>query len=116
MDPENEEKMMYWIENFEEYSEEIDGQTYAGFPLFQKVYEGFPDISSLSESEATAQGLYPYFYGYSYTGRVWMAQNLGGRLVELDENYKGEFRDIYDATTGDNNIQRCAQMGQALFV
>jgi hypothetical protein len=109
----NQDKMMQWVESFETLESEINGTLYAGFELFKKVYEAFPDIARMTKEEATAQGLYPIIHYRNYAARKWMAEMNGGHLATLDKDYNGELRDIYNAAEGKTNLQKLATMGQA---
>lgn len=109
----NQDKMMYWAESFETLQSEIDGTLYKGFDLFQKVYEAFPDIRSMTKDKATETGLYPIIHYRNFAARKWMAEMNGGHLATLDKDYNGELRDIYNAADGKTNLQKLAAMGQA---
>ncbi len=111
----NQDRMMHWIESFEDLQAEINGMLYNGFDLFRRVYQGFPDICSMTKEEATAQGIYPIIHYRNHAARKWMAKMNRGHLAILDEEYNGELRNIYDATTGPTNLQKLAKMGQAPF-
>ena len=111
--PENQNKMMYWVESFENLEAKIDGKLYTGFELFKKVYEAFPEICSMSQKEAEEAGLYPYIHYRNFAARKWMAEMNAGHIATLDEDYNGELRDIYNAAPGQTNLQKLAAMGQA---
>ncbi len=98
MAPENQEKMMYWTESFEEQIIEIKKKSYTGFDLWKKVFADFPEYASMTEEQATTAGLYPAIHYRNHVASKWTAEMHGGHLAELDENYEGELRDIYDAT------------------
>ena len=112
---ENKDKMMYWVENFENEEEEIDGERYKGFDLFKKVYEAFPHIQSMSKEQATALDLYPDIHYRNYSASKWFAEMNGGRFTTLDKYYSGELRDIYNAAEGKTGIEKLASIGQAPF-
>lgn len=109
----NQEKMMCWTEDFEALQAEIDGTLYKGFDLFKKIYEAFSDIAGMTKKEAIEAGFYPNIYYRNFAARKWMAEMYGGHLANLDEDYDGELRDIYDIASGKTNLEKLAAMGQA---
>lgn len=112
---ENQDRMMYWTKSFEIIKIEIHGIFYNGFDLFKRVYEAFPDIRSMTKDEAVEAGLYPIIHYRNFSARKWMAEINGGHLATLDENYDGELHDIYNAATGNTNLEKLASIGQAPF-
>ena len=102
-----------WQVSFKNRHSDVEGPYYNGFELFKKVYGAFPDVVSLTEEEATNAGFYPTIHYRNFAARKWMAEMNGGHLATLEDDHKGELRDIYNATKGENNLERLASMGQA---
>lgn len=111
----NPEAPIDWQVSFENLQAEIDGTLYIGFDLFKKIYEAFPDIRSMTKDEAIKAGLYPTIHYRNFAARKWIAEMNGGHLATLDTDHNGELRDIYDAASGEANLQKLAAMGQAMF-
>ncbi|MBP9812577.1 hypothetical protein KBC86_04290 [Candidatus Gracilibacteria bacterium] len=113
---ENHDKMMQWTESFEGHQIEIDGKIYRDFEIFKQVYQGFPEICSLTEKEAREVGIYPDIYYRNHKAREWFAKMLGGHLAHLDEDsLSGELSEILTAATGNTPFERLASIGQAPF-
>ncbi len=101
------EPMLCYTRNFEEMEHSIEGKTYRGFELWNKVYEAFPDYRDMTEQQARKQGIYPTIYYYTRAAWEWMAQYHWGRLAELNlvpdlsvYRLSGELPDILTASNG----------------
>ncbi len=92
----------YHDDRFEDRAEFIDSQKYTGYALFQRVMKyvfkfHFPEYADISEEEAREKRIYPTFAWRNHGGRMEWAKSHNGHIAELDENYKGELRDIWNA-------------------
>jgi hypothetical protein len=122
IDPENQNKMMYWETDYNditgEVAEKVNGKvildTYTGFILFQKL---FSEYAHLSEEQARSQGLMTR-YDRNHWAREDFAQKSWGKQAtpeQLDTIYVEAQTRARVKNPNATNLEILSEMGQKLL-